>query len=463
MGSLGIWLSVLFGFILSTWNSTVIIETNAMPPPSPVKCDRNACTFYNAYGVWDDRKDCRVQRVTYPKTEEELLLAVSEANKKKLTFTAKYNSGIEIDVKNMTVTVDSGVGLRNLIDKAEEAGLSLVVYPYWEGLSIGGIVSTGAHGSSWWGKGGAVHDHIVGISVIVASDGCAKIIQLDAQNPLFNAARVSLGMLGAISKVKLSLEAGFKRSITNVYHNDTNLEKEFMDHALTHEFADITWYPSLHTTVYRKDDRVPLNTSGDGINDFIGFQPTPTFISKSTRKHGKDTRYRREVLIGTSLVEYKQSLANGLKNDQVSFTRYPVVGRQGKMQASGSCLYSPKFTQRLFFYESGAVFPASNFGDFIRDPSNFCGLDIYIGFLMRFLKAFEAYLGQSEDSVAIDFTLYRANDPLTPRMNQDVWEEIEQMAVFKYSAKPHWAKNRNLAFFNVPGEFKDDQKLIRGD
>ncbi|KAI3935740.1 hypothetical protein MKX01_032924 [Papaver californicum] len=314
MGSLGIWLSVLFGFILSTWNSTVIIiETNAMPPPS--------------------LKDCRVQRVTYPKPEEELLLAVSEANKKKLKVkivtgfshsipklacplqnssilisTAKCNSGIDVDVKKMTVTVDSGVGLRNLIDEVEEAGLSLVVSPYWE-----------AHGSSWWGKGGAVHDHIVGISVIVAannSDGYAKIIQLDAQNPLFNAARVSLGMLGAISK-------HYER-----IPNDTNLEKEFMDLALTHEFADVTWYPSLHTTVYRKDDRVPLNTTGDGINDFIGFQPTPTFISESTRsteENMEKTRDTKEKCKWESvLVEYKQSLAHGLKKDQLSFTGYPV-------------------------------------------------------------------------------------------------------------------------------------------
>ncbi|KAI3909284.1 hypothetical protein MKW98_025926 [Papaver atlanticum] len=510
MGSLGLCLSVLFGFVSLTWNSMVIIETNAMPPPSPVKCDRNGCTLYNAYGVWNDRKDCQVQRVIYPETEEELLLAVAEANKKKLKVkivtgfshsipklacplrnssilisTAKYNSGIDIDVKNMTVTVDSGVGLGNLIDKVEDAGLSLVVSPYWEGLSIGGIVSTGAHGSSWWGKGGVFHDHIVGISVIVAanaSDGYAKIIQLDAQNPLFNAARVSLGMLGAISKVKISLEAGFKRSITNIYQNDTNLEDEFMDLALAHEFADITWYPSFHTTVYRKDDRVPLNTSGDGINDFIGFQPTPIFISESTRSAEENMEKTQDIeeqcALASTLVGYKKSLANGLKNDGVSFTGYPVVGLQGRMQASGSCLYSPKLIQStcvwdrrikgLFFYESGAVFPASNFGDFIRDvkklrdfePSNFCGLDIYIGFLMRFLKASEAYLGHSEDSVAVDFTYYRANDPLTPRMNQDIWEEIEQMAFFKYSAKPHWAKNRNLAFFGVKEKYPKFNKFL---
>lgn len=121
-----------------------------------------------------------------------------------LISTAKYNSSIEIDAKNLAVTVDAGIGLRRLINAVEEAGLSLVAAPYWEGVSVGGLVSTGAHGSSWWGKGGAVHDHIVGLSLIVPakqSEGFAKIVKLEPKDQIFNAAKVSLGLLGVISKV----------------------------------------------------------------------------------------------------------------------------------------------------------------------------------------------------------------------------------------------------------------------
>jgi L-gulonolactone oxidase len=121
-----------------------------------------------------------------------------------LVSTEKYNSNIEIDKNNLAVTVDAGVGLRELIDKVEEAGLSLVAAPYWEGVSVAGLISTGAHGSSWWGKGGAVHDHLIGLSLIIParpSEGYAKIIRLEAQDPLLNAAKVSLGLLGVISKV----------------------------------------------------------------------------------------------------------------------------------------------------------------------------------------------------------------------------------------------------------------------
>ena len=103
-----------------------------------------------------------------------------------------------------TVTVDSGVGLRELVDAVEAHGLSLVAAPYWEGLSVGGLIGTGAHGSSWWGRGGAVHDHVVGVRVVVGArgnEGFAKVLSVESGDPLFSAARVSLGLLGVISKV----------------------------------------------------------------------------------------------------------------------------------------------------------------------------------------------------------------------------------------------------------------------
>ncbi|XP_031256640.1 L-gulonolactone oxidase 3 [Pistacia vera] len=492
-----------------------VSTTHAMPPPPPVQCNETGCILSNSYGAWGDRIDCHVPDVTYPTTEQDLRLAVAHANQNNLNIkvvskfshtipklacpsatqsgnallisTEKYNSNIEIDVANLAVTADAGVPLRQLIDRVEEANLSLVAAPYWEGVSIGGLISTGAHGSSWWGKGGAVHDHVIGLSLIVPakqSEGYAKVIRIEAQDPLLDAAKVSLGLLGVISKVKLSLEKRFKRSITYNFTDDAHIEDLFMDHAKKFEFADITWYPSRNKAVYRYDNRVPLNTPGDGVFDFLGFQSNSILVSKATRATEKAFETARNVngecTMASSFVGFKKSIANGLKSNGLIFTGYPVVGRQGKMQTSGSCLYSPPSRidsscawdpriNGLFFYESTAIFPAKKFGDFIRDvkklrdlikPENLCGIDIYNGILIRFIKASQAYLGQAEDSVVIDFNYYRADDASTPRLNQDVWEEIEQMAFFKYGAKPHWAKNRNSAFSKVNQKYPNFNKFL---
>jgi len=86
--------------------------------------------------------------------------------------------------------------------------------------------------------------------------------------------------------VKFSLEKGFKRSITYDFTDDARIEEIYTDHAMKYEFADITWYPSKHTAVYRNDNRVPLNTSGDGLYDFLGFQSNSVVVSKSVRTTG---------------------------------------------------------------------------------------------------------------------------------------------------------------------------------
>ncbi|KAK4388849.1 L-gulonolactone oxidase 3 [Sesamum angolense] len=369
-------------------------------PQNPIQCNQTGCILYNSYGVWDDRKSCHVATTVYPTTEEELRLAVANANKNKLKVkvvskfshtipklacptarnensvlisTERYNSSIVVDVANLAVTVDAGVGLRPLIDRVEEEGLSLVAATYWEGVSIGGVVSTGAHGSSWWGKGGSIHDHVIGVRLIVpgnASEGFARVLDLKGDDPLLNAAGVSLGVLGVISKVTLSLERGFKRSITLNFTNDNGIEDEFMEHAKKYEFGDIQWYPRHMQRCIEKAAEATKNINAKRI-------------------------------MATSSIAYRKLIANGLKNSEV-FTGYPVIGHQGKMQTSG----------------------------------------------------------QPEDSVVVDFNYYRADEASTPRLNEDVWEEVEQMAFFKYSGKPHWAKNRKLDFVGVQDKYPNFSKFV---
>ncbi|MED6162919.1 L-gulonolactone oxidase 3, variant 2 [Stylosanthes scabra] len=426
--------SCSFSFTFGIWwllavTNHMIQSIEGRSPESPLQCNQTLCTLHNSYGKWGDRKDCYALNATYPTTEEELLAAVSFAVKNNLKAkvvtrfshtipklacpadraaqssffisTERYNRQIQIDAANSVVTVVAGVGLRQLIDAVEAAGFSLVASPYWEGVTIGGLISTGAHGSSWWGKGGAVHDHVVGLSIVVPasqSEGYAKILRMEAYDPLFKAAKLSLGVLGAISKVNLRIEPSFKRSITYNFTSDVGLEDLYGEHAKKYEFADITWYPSQHTAVYRYDSRVPLNTSGNAVFDFIGFQATSTLVSEAVRAtetmFEKSKNMRGKCVTAEGTIAFKKATANGLKNNGIIFTGYPVIGHQNKMQTSGSCLTSSSILSScawdprikgLFFYESTAIFPASIFRNFILDvkklrdqnPEYFCGVDNY--------------------------------------------------------------------------------------
>ena len=78
----------------------------------------------------------------------------------------------------------------------------------------------------------------------------------------------------------------FKRSITYITKNDSDLGDQVASFGNEHEFADLTWYPSQRKVVYRLDDRVPSNLSGDGWNDFPGFRSTPSLALAILRTTG---------------------------------------------------------------------------------------------------------------------------------------------------------------------------------
>ncbi|KAM1819253.1 hypothetical protein ACFX11_000958 [Malus domestica] len=199
---------------------------------------------------------CRAGSVTYPINVEELLSIVANATKSKtkmkvatrfshsipklvcpsgedglIISTKNLNHVVEIDAEAKTMTLESGVTLRQLISEGAKAGLALPYAPYWWGLTIGGILGTGAHGSTLWGRGSSVHDYVVGLTIVSPGgfeDGYVKVRKLNDSDQDLNAAKVSLGVLGVISQVTLKLQPMFKRSITYLSKNDADCRDQVL-------------------------------------------------------------------------------------------------------------------------------------------------------------------------------------------------------------------------------------------
>ncbi|VAH85511.1 unnamed protein product [Triticum turgidum subsp. durum] len=193
-----------------------------------------------------------------------------------------------------------------------------------------------------------------------------------------------------------------------------------------------------------------MNASGEGVFDFIGFRPTSTLLIRANRL----------------TEELSEQAGDGNR-------------RQDRMQASGGCLTAPEDGLRTtcpwdprvrstgFFHQTAFSMPVSRARAFIKEvrrlhdlnPGSLCGIDLYNGILMRYVKSSTAYLGksavrgQSADMVEFDMTYYRSRDPRRARLYEDVLEEIEQMGVFKYGGLPHWGKNRNVAFVGASRKY----------
>ncbi|XP_045788264.1 probable L-gulonolactone oxidase 6 [Trifolium pratense] len=499
--------------IVLIFSSVIVLST---PPEDPIKCSSSqntTCTITNSYGMFPDRTICQASQALYPTSEQELISMVAFASKiktkikvttryshsipklvclddsKGLLISTKYlNKVVKIDVDEKTITIESGVTLKELINEASKNGLVLPYTPYWYGLTIGGLMGTGAHGSTLWNKGSAVHDYVVEIRIVRPSnseDGYAKVEILNEQNNEdFNAAKVSLGVLGVISQVTLKLEPVFKRSITYLAKSDSDLGEQVLNFGHEHEFADITWYPSQRKAIYRVDDRVPISTSGNGLYEFIPFRPTSSLalaVIRTTEDLDESTR-DADAKCGLAKLTTNTLIASayGLTNNGIIFTGYPVIGFHNRLQSSGSCLDSLQdlkitacaWDSRIkgeFFHQTTFRVSLSMVKNFIEDiqklvqlePKALCGIEQYNGILMRYVTASSAYLGNQDEALDFDFTYYRSKDPMTPRLYEDIIEEIEQIGIFKYGGLPHWGKNRNLAFEGVFKKYKNVGKFLK--
>ncbi|KAG9133866.1 hypothetical protein Leryth_017946 [Lithospermum erythrorhizon] len=484
-------------------------------PDTPIHCTsgNTNCTITNAYATFPDRTTCHAAEATYPSNEQQLVSVVASATqrKRKMKVTTRYshsipklvcldgydgvlintnllNKTLSINVTASTMTVQTGVTLRQLITEAANVGIAIPYVPYWWGLTVGGMLGTGAHGSTLWSGGSSVHDHVIALRIVTpagADEGYAKVRELKIGDPELDAAKVSLGVLGVISEVTFQLEPMFKRSITYVEDDDSDLGDKAISFGREHEFADIAWYPSEGKAVYRVDDRVPSSTSGNGLYDAIAFRAQTTYALNVLRLKEEaqeaimdGTGKCLDATVTTSALEF---LGYGLTNNGFIFTGYPVIGLNNRLQSSGACLdgddegflwstcpWDPRI-KGLFIFQTTISITLSKVKNFIEDvqalvaldDNSLCVLGQYNGVLARYVTASSAYLGKDEDSLEFDFTYYRNKDAMSPRLYEDVLEEVEQMAIYKYGGLPHWGKNRNIAFDGVIKKYKNGEEFIK--
>ncbi|XWS76817.1 hypothetical protein CRYUN_Cryun01aG0210000 [Craigia yunnanensis] len=377
----------------------------------------------------------------------------------------------------MTMTVESGVTLRQLINDAVKAGLALAYAPYWWGLTIGGLLGTGAHGSSLWGKGSSVHDYVVEMRIASPAgpeEGYAKI----------RAHGSSLWGKGSsvhdyVVEMRIVSPAGPEEGYTKI--RVLNERDKDLDAAK----VSLGVLGVISQAVYRIDDRVSSNASRNGLYDFTPFRSTPSLalaLVRTTEETQESLRDANGKCLSAKLViSTLQTAAYGLTNNGINFTGYPVTGFHDRLQSSGTCLdslddslitacaWDPRIKGE-FFQQTTFSIGLSVVKNFIEglqklvalEPKALCGLELYNGILLRYVKNSSAYLGKQEDAIDFDITYYRSKDPIVPRLYQDILEEIEQIVLFKHGALPYWGKNRNLAFDGVMKKYKKWWRILEG-
>ncbi|GJN09994.1 hypothetical protein PR202_ga28052 [Eleusine coracana subsp. coracana] len=192
----------------------------------------------------------------------------------------------------------------------------------------------------------------------------------------------------------------FKRSVAFQECDDFEVAERVVPFAHEYKFADLLfWYPGQGKAAYRIDDRVPVNMSGDGVNDFVGFRAIPTPAIQA-RRLTEDGFEMAKNAVGQCLAAKGMTLADaasnyGMMNADLPvpvLLALPIPGKpvvryqQHRIQSSGRCLagpdhalptacpWDPCVVHGTQFFQSGIRVPLSRATDFIRDVHSKTGI-----------------------------------------------------------------------------------------
>jgi L-gulono-1,4-lactone dehydrogenase len=171
-----------------------------------------------AWANWARQQRCAPERIEVPHSEEELVRAVTGAERVKVagaghSFTdIACTDGVMVDMSAMRrmlavdgneVTVEAGITLHDLGEELLGRGLAMENQGDVDPQTVAGAISTATHGTG--GRFGNLSSQVVGIRLV---DGTGEVRELREGDEL-RAARVSLGALGAIAAVTLRCVPAF--------------------------------------------------------------------------------------------------------------------------------------------------------------------------------------------------------------------------------------------------------------
>ena len=172
------------------------------------------------FSNWARTASCAPAAFAQPETEEELRRILLEAKRVKVVGGAHSWSDIActdgvlvsldklcrvLSIEGDKVTVEAGIRLQALNEALAQRGLALGVLGSIAQQSVAGAIATGTHCSG--PRHGSLSSLVCGLRLMLA-DGSVRDLQ--PGDDLFDAARVSLGALGIVTRVTLACEPAFR-------------------------------------------------------------------------------------------------------------------------------------------------------------------------------------------------------------------------------------------------------------
>lgn len=202
--------------------SSSAAPTTPKPPPWIIGKDgRKVLAWQN----WSGNQSCQPTSRHTPKNEAGLAELIKNSGTDPLRFVgsghsfsslvptdhtllslARFRGVQNIDNNNGTATIGGGTTLSRIGDPLWDEGFALRNMPDIDMQSLAGAIATGTHGTGI--KFGSMSDEITGLRLVTANGDVLSCSAVE-NSELFEAARLNLGVLGAVTSVDIKVQPKF--------------------------------------------------------------------------------------------------------------------------------------------------------------------------------------------------------------------------------------------------------------
>lgn len=324
-----------------------------------------------------------------------------------------YNKIVSYDYNEKTITVQSGVILGDLLEAIEAVGWCIPCLPDINTITIGGALATGTHGTS-----GKLLSEYISSCRLVLADGSVE--EINAEDDLMNAVKVSLGMLGVLSTITFKCEPEYTLHVKEGPESDKEWLPKIKERLKKHDFLRVLWLPHTSKGYVITGDKIDADTP---VTENLG----PKFL--------KHRRTASKILYKyTHVFPWLTAIANKLlyigffsskKEHKGSLYQATVTKSRGStLELAEWTIGLSKFPE--VFKELKAEIDSWKNNSFIHIPMD-----------VRFVQKDNAWLSYAykEDIVTMGCVSRNAATADT----YEAFKSVEKIFL-KYGGRPHWGK-----------------------
>jgi FAD/FMN-containing dehydrogenase len=160
----------------------------------------------------------------------------------------------KVDHERRQITVEAGALLEDVVRVAARNGMSVKSPSMFLGLSVGGLIATGSHGT---GRHAATFGDAVIAFEMVTADGNVITVTSPGSD-LWRAAITNLGTLGVLTAVTLQCEPLYNVLETHIRVHISETAALLPKMLADFEFISLFWYPSSKWALFKLGNRTAL-------------------------------------------------------------------------------------------------------------------------------------------------------------------------------------------------------------